>query len=144
MDFDKLYFKKQGDNYKVFIKVNDNLKPVGLKAKLNIPFGLELYKNKEIINLEIPLEDGNNDVHNFHANISQIEKYFNRHTYDENINKYYKVYKPLLDNLELKQYVSAIKRNPNLNLCYGPISRKEVMSQKLNLLKMVIFSLLAN
>lgn len=126
MDFDQLYFKKQGTNYKVFIKKDSGLKPIGLKAsKLNMPFGLEVYNHKEIINLDIPLKKGDNSVHNFHVNVSEIERFFNRCTYDDKITEQYKIQKNFHQDMKLKEFVPCLKKRST----FEPILRAHLKKQ---------------
>ena len=77
--------------------INYNKKIILTTPKLKIPFGVETYNYKKLINFELVNMEKDNDMHNFYKNIKQLENHFAN-----------------MDTIELKnkQFVSCLKPRP--------------------------------
>ena len=81
-----LYFKKINNNFhKIFLKDSNKLKKIEYRLdKINIPFGLEEYKNKYILNLKINKNNILVDI------INILEEKLKKHFPDKIINNIFK------------------------------------------------------
>jgi hypothetical protein len=67
----------QRKNYLIFLYKDKIKHKINFTTpKLSIPFGVELYNNKQILNLEFKDRTKNNDVNNFLIYMKQIDAYF--------------------------------------------------------------------
>jgi hypothetical protein len=107
-DFSKLVFKKNKNNYKIFYPKHNELKRVLVQIpNIHIRFGIEKYKFKEIINLEL-LRD-NNEMHNLIAKLKSLDVFMLNLAKSDEFNN-------ILGN---REYISCFKHkyqhfNPNL------------------------------
>ena len=90
-------FVKDKKNYRIYHK--NKLVTISTPF-MYIPFGIENYKYKNILNIEF--KDNNNDIHNLCAIIKQIDKFFRKLSYDDNLT-YLKV------NVKNKRYISCMR-----------------------------------
>jgi hypothetical protein len=84
--------------------------------KMRIPFGLEKYLHKEILNLEFSnLNEDNNEMYNFFTQIKQIDRFMQKLQWNEYIqnNMVTNIPKNLLESIKDKKYMSCIKYRPN-------------------------------
>ena len=80
---------------------------------MGIPFGIEKYNYKDILNIEFSNMNNNNTMYNFYSMISQIDKFFARLSYDKSIiNKVY-IPKKILQNISGKSYTPSIRSRPH-------------------------------
>jgi len=101
---------KNKNNYEIYEKafmaglaanpISYNKKIILASPPLKIPFGIEIYNYKKLINFEFVKMDTNENMHNFYKNIRQLENHFAK-----------------MDTIELKnkQFVSCIKPRPGNN-----------------------------
>jgi len=76
-NFNDINFIRDKKNYKIYIKKgNKNCRIRLLTSILSIPFGIEKYFNKYILNLSFFNIKENNSAHNFYSVLLDIDKYF--------------------------------------------------------------------
>ena len=130
MDFNRLYLKKKNRNsgFKVFIKsTNGQLKAMAIKSpKMNVPFGVEMYADKEIVNLEFTGIHESNEMYNFHVKIQEIDRFFSRISYDPKIKDEYKIQSEVLELLTWKEYINSIKIRKD----FEPLLRTHLKKRK--------------
>jgi hypothetical protein len=81
-----------------------------------VPFGLEVYKDKLMINAEFTNLNADNNAYNFYATIQQIDAFMNKLSYDEETinsvkNKSWQ-FNSLVQDISRKVYTSCIKTRP--------------------------------
>jgi len=112
-DFINLVFYKEKKNYRILeTKENNQVKLIFNTPILNIPFGKETYMNKDLLNLEFPM-DGNNELFNFLSMMRSIDNFFYKLSVDNKlrgtmINKN-SLNASLINNIKNKVYMSSIK-----------------------------------
>ncbi len=79
---------------------------------MKIPFGLEKYLHKEILNLEFTNCNKNNDMYNFFAQMKQIDNFMQKLSYISD-NMTTDIPQDLLDSIKDKKYIPCIKYRPN-------------------------------
>lgn len=114
-------------NYKTTYKIFVGNKKEQIKFKtppLYIPFGIEHYQNKKILNIELP---NNNRVHNFMATIQHMDSIFEQLFSSEELQNTlkYKISRNMIDNLKNKQFINSIKSGNK----YNPKIRTHVKHQ---------------
>jgi hypothetical protein len=91
--------KKDNINYLIL----DNAKKITISLKnINIPFGVELYKNKKVINIEINDKDSN-DLYNECIEILSFEKYLSEKKFNNQFN--------ITNDVMEKQYYHNIRQS---------------------------------
>jgi hypothetical protein len=109
---------KKGYNLLYIDKNNFNKKINIITPKIYVPFGIENFGNKLILNLEFSKYKTNNCVYNFYAIIKSLEKYVNtslnissnKETYVSCIKDRPEPYEPLL-RTNIKKYGKKIITN---------------------------------
>lgn len=93
--------------YKIFVG-NNKEQIKFITPPLYIPFGFENYKNKKILNIEIP---NNNRAHNFMATIQHMDSIFEQLFCSETLQNTlkYNISKDIINNLKNKTFVNSIK-----------------------------------
>jgi hypothetical protein len=115
LNINKIFFSKDKTTgpKKSFRIVSDGSKIILYSPIIFIPFGIEYYNNKQILNIEVD-SDKNNDLYNFYSLIYKIDhilQNLNNDTnndliYDETIRQNHKSIANLIQN---KQFISCIK-----------------------------------
>jgi len=80
---------------------------------MKIPFGIEKYNYKEILNIEFSDMEKNNTMYNFHAKMSQIDNYFAGLSYKKNIIDKSRISRNILQELTNKSYTPSVKVRPH-------------------------------
>ena len=111
-NFSYLRYVRDKKNYKVFTKdfnTNKYSRMRFVTPNMFIPFGLESYQKKAIVNIEFPKND--NFSNNFLGDIQQIDKFF-LGLKSESFREFYRLQIPkdLIDNIEKKLYVSCLRQ----------------------------------
>ena len=111
--FDEILISNERSNfYKIFNSVNDIPKPIRIKLhKINVPFGMEEYNNKYIINFE--MNDSKNCI-NYINSIKKLEK---------NICNLIEV-----ENLEIKSVLNERNDLPILSRAYIKKNRNKIIT----------------
>jgi len=124
-DLFDIIFIKQRNNYRLYINNNNNNSRIILRTPLmNIPFGVEKYKYKDILNLEFS-NVNTNKMYNFLTAIKQIDNFFiNIMTNDIKYKIKNKLPYNLLENIKGKSYVSCIKYRKNFDSLFRTHLRK--------------------
>lgn len=127
-----MVFIREKSNYRIHIKNFKSVTRLRLKTPLVCcPFGIEKWLNKEIVNIEFSNLNGDNKdnmIHNFWAQIQQIDKFFISLKYDNFAKNLYNVVpKDLLDIIKDKTYVSCIRPRGNK---FNPLLRTHIKKTK--------------
>lgn len=85
---------------------------------MNVPFGIEKYNNKFIINLELKFKNISNDANNFFAYLKQLDLFFRNLT-----NTAYILPQGMDSELSNKEYNSLLKISPS-NFIFRVNSKK--------------------
>lgn len=131
-DLTNIYFQKSKNNFKIFKKSGDKLEKIRLiSPTVLIPFGIEKYKNKEIINIEFTDLHKSNEMYNFYTNIKQLDNYINKLSYDNELkkklnNNYFN--NEIINCVNNKTYISCIKERPNN---FNPLLRVHIKKNKI-------------
>ena len=80
---------------------------------MGIPFGIETYNYKNILNIEFSKMNNNNAMYNLYSTISQIDKFFSRLSYDKSIVSKIRISKKVLQNISGKSYVPSVRTRPH-------------------------------
>lgn len=114
-------FVNRRNNYNIYLKDWDNGKNWWSEKvckfttpSMAIPFGVEKYNYKEIVNLEFTGLNENNSVYNFYSKIKQIDTFMINLSKYENFAEKLKFTpsQDLLNKLRGKDYVSCIRQRP--------------------------------
>tara|TARA_B100002019_G_scaffold264715_1_gene253734 strand:- start:161 stop:739 length:579 start_codon:yes stop_codon:yes gene_type:complete len=113
-NFKDIAFYQNKKSYNIFI-YEDFMKEIIFNTpNLNIPFGIEDYNNKKILNLEFKNIKLNNNLYNLYSNIKNVESFFINLNKNENIIK-----RPfpnnLLNDIKNKKFISSIKDKENFD-----------------------------
>ena len=124
-NLNKLVFQKKRKTY--FIYEFDNFKTRNIKFKsvrMHIPFGIEKYNSKFILNLEFYDYDKNNYTYNQIMEIKNLELYF-KDLLDKKISL------SLKEDLENKTFCSSIKERKNSFLLrtHLKVQKKNIISE---------------
>lgn len=115
-NFYNLKFIKERNNYKIIYRENyslNNGERILFKSPtMKIPFGLEKYLHKEILNLEFTNCDKDNEMYNFFTQMKQIDKFMKKLSY-MNDNMITEIPKDILESIKDKKYMPCIKYRPN-------------------------------
>ncbi len=132
-----LVFKQSKGNFKIFRKVNTITNNVATLEKVKLtstpmilPFGVEKYKNKEIVNVEFTDLEKSNDVYNFFTQVRQIDNFMNRLSYDSELVKTLKFNNSINEVVKLvdkKMYTSCIR---NKSKKFDPLLRVHLKKVK--------------
>ncbi len=87
---------------------------------MKIPFGIEKYFFKDIVNLEFLNFENNNYCKNFYSIICQIDSFMSKLSWNNSFQKELNLDDNLLNELKNKNYVSCLKTRPNN---YDPLLR---------------------
>ena len=122
----------QKKNYQIFFKNYGKATRFRLKTPLmKIPFGIEKYNFKEIVNLEF-INTKNNDVQNFLSSIKEIDSFFFKLKYQ---NFYNDLDCKINENNFLdKYYISCLRFKDNFN----PLLRVHLKKNK-NAIKSIFY-----
>ena len=133
-DFFNLFFLKTKNNYKIFNRSQKNSVSLSEKLKfvspiLSIPFGVETYLGKEVLNIELTNLKKDNKIYNFYNMLKTIDNFFEKLSWNYKIQKGIKSALPsdLLNLLKNKKYVSCIKNRPNN---FDPLFRTHLKRNK--------------
>ena len=121
-NLDKLNFQKKRKTYFIYEFENFKNKLINFKTvKLNIPFGVEFYNSKYILNIEYL---NNNFSHNQLIEIRKIEKYFEE-IKETNISLHLK------EDLENKVFCSSLNKRKDSFLfrTHLKVQKKNVISE---------------
>ena len=116
-NFKNIAFYHNKTSYNIFI-YKDMMKEIKIQSSiLNIPFGIEDYNNKKIINLELMNIKSNKDVYRMYSEIKSIELFFenfikNSEIIDRDLPN------NLLDDIKNKSFISCIKDRENSNALF--------------------------
>ncbi|CAH6421773.1 Hypothetical protein KVN_LOCUS459 [uncultured virus] len=134
INLNDIVFVKDKTNYKIFFKKGPNYEKLVIKSPIiKVPFGIEKYNNKDIINLEFTDLGKNNDIYNFHTKIKNIDNFIRKIFMDKEIqsNLKYKVNLDLVNQLSKKYYLSCIKNRPEN---FPPLMRTHLKYKNKNIL----------
>jgi len=92
---------------------------------MGIPFGIEKYNYKNILNIEFSKMNNDNAMYNLYSTISQIDKFFARLSYDKSIINKIRISKKVLQNISGKSYVPSVRTRPHK---FDPLLRTYVKS----------------
>lgn len=108
---DNISIIKSRNNYDI-CKINGlgSNKVIMSAYKLKIPFDIELYNSKYIINFELTDKNNNKDILNLYESIKQIENYFAN--FEKNADNKNLIHTNLLNEIKNKQFISCIKPRP--------------------------------
>jgi hypothetical protein len=119
-------FTKRGKNYTILLR---NGKDYGnyrkfafCSPRLKIPFGIENYNYKKIINLQFIDYKKDNKLYNFYSCLKQLDNFFYRLSYDTSVNKHFS--NNLIEQLKDKKYIPTIKKS------YTPLLRTHLKETK--------------
>lgn len=130
-DLTNIYFQRSKNNFKIFIKSGNKLEKIRLTTpNVLIPFGIEKYKNKEIINIEFTDLNKSNEMYNFYTSIKQLDNFMNKLSYDNELknklnNNYFN--SEIINCTNNKIYTSCIKERPNK---FNPLLRVHIIKNK--------------
>lgn len=111
-----LIFTKRGKNYTIVLRNGKDLKKFAFASPaLKIPFGVEKYNYKRIVNLQFIDYKKNNSLYNFYSCLKQLDNFFYRLSYDTTVNNHFSP--NLIEQLKGKQYIPFMKKS------YAPILR---------------------
>jgi hypothetical protein len=113
-NFKEIAFYNNKKSYNIFIYKEMMKEIIFNTPKLNIPFGIEDYNNKKIVNLEFKNIESNNNIYNLYSNIKNVELFF------ENLIENSKIINRdlpnnLLNDIKNKQFISCIKEKKNFD-----------------------------
>lgn len=123
------FISQKGGSYRIkYIDNQDKYTNIIYKTPIiKVPFGVEEYAKKDIINLEFTDYQKNNDVFNFITQIEQLDDFLSRlQNIDDNNDEFFSksfvfnINKDVLYDIKGKQYVSCIRRNKGI---YDPSLR---------------------
>lgn len=121
-----IYFKKYRNNRKIYVFKNGINNTIKIRTPyLKIPFGVENYFGKSILNVEFTNYKNNNHSLTFFTTIKQIDDLFNKFIYDKNnINKFKNLSETIFHNLD--------DYNPSINMRdkYDPLMRIHLKKTK--------------
>ena len=116
-NFKNIAFYQNKTTYNIFI-YKDMMREIKIKSSiLNIPFGIEDYNNKKIINLELFNIKSNNEVYKMYSQIKSIELFFENFLKNCNIIKR-DLPNNLLNDIKNKSFISCIKDRENSNALF--------------------------
>ena len=129
-DLYNLYTVKQSKNYKLFVKEYNNTKVIRLTFNsIKLPFGIEKYEGKDIVNLEFVNHKTNNESHNNYSILKQTDKLFKKlyTSYQIDNFKYISKFSKIIEDVEGKEYVTSVKERPGK---YDPLLRVHLRKNK--------------
>lgn len=120
-DLNKIELIKNRKNYKIFCYKDGKRSRIRLlTCSASIPFGIEKFYNKYVVNLSLYNPKTNNDSHNFYSLLESIDEYFIKF---KDSNKLPTDLKILIQD---KYYTSCIKTSAK----YPPILRTHMRTSK--------------
>lgn len=134
-DLNKLRFIQQQNKntFKImYLNAEDQYKKIIYKTPIvNIPFGVEKYNFKDIINVEFTNLKGSNEVYNFYTQIKQIDEFLTNLNKEDNkdthsVDFINNLNYELVNNIKGKTYISCIRENKK----YDPMLRTHVRKTK--------------
>ena len=103
--------KERKGSYLLTLDVGNELKDIVIETPIvRTPFGIEKYKNKDVINIEFTNKDHDNEVHNFYSKIKGIEEVLKEKLY--------------IDDLDIcnMEFVTSVKQSGK----YDPMLRVNI------------------
>jgi hypothetical protein len=82
---------------------------------MNIPFGVEKYNYKDILNLEFGIKNGDNNIHNFYVNMANIDDFFKKLSCDKQHIEKVKIPFNILHKIMGKTYVPSVRKRYNFD-----------------------------
>lgn len=127
-NFYNINLNRNKNNYKISFgkSIFDKEKLILKSPIMNVPFGVEKYLSKYILNLEFTNKDKNNEMNNFYATLKQIDNFMYRLSWDEELIDESCVSIQFIKDIYKKYYVSCI-RNRNK---YDPLFRTHIRKTK--------------
>jgi|AntRauTorckE6833_2_1112554.scaffolds.fasta_scaffold25759_3 hypothetical protein len=130
-NFYNINLNRNRNNYKIsFGKSIFNNEKLILKSPImSVPFGVEKYLSKLILNLEFTNKDKNNEMNNFYATLKQIDNFMYRLSWDEELINESGVSIQFVKDIYKKQYVSCIRNRNKYDSLFRTHIRKTKNSQ---------------
>lgn len=124
-DLMNITFAENKNNFGIFIKDNDYKKMTLKTPIIKIPFGIQEYFHKDIINIEMTNYETNNYVYNFFTTLKQIDTFFKNLQNDDFINNLnYSVSPTFKESIKGKNYLSCIKMRDKFDPLYRTLTKK--------------------
>jgi len=114
-----IFLIKMKKTYAIYERISNGDRRIKLSLNyLDIPFGIETYNYKEIVNFEFKNKDTNNIVLNCYNKIKQLDNYFRTKLIEQ------------YSDFRNKQYVSCLRSNDK----YNPLLRTHIKKKSKNML----------
>lgn len=119
---------KKKDTFKLFTMSLFGTERIMLKSPpMNLPFGIERYNNKDILNAEFT-NNKDNFIYNFYNTVKQVDRFMEKLSTDNDHKfKLTRDNTALLNRIHDKSYVESIKKRPEK---FDPLFRLHLKSNK--------------